>query len=53
MSRKDGRPRSVVMIGLDPLPWREGRNRSATARASYEFDPRDGYEQDPEAYGVT
>ena len=58
--RKDGRPRSVVSVGLDPLPyvhacWDDGTctrigERVAVRKINDEFRPRDGYSQNEEDY---
>ncbi len=55
MSRNDGRPRSVVALSLDPLPWvhklSQKRHKGDQDCWVYcEFLPRPGFIQDKEAY---
>lgn len=53
MSRNDGRPKSVVSLSLDPLPFRDlkdTRYRVEAMKFAYEFRPRPGFVQEREAY---
>lgn len=60
MSRNDGRPRSVVTLKLDPLPyvhdcWDDGTctnvgKRMPSPGINNEFNPRPGFIQDEDAY---
>lgn len=60
MSRNDGRPKSVGVLKLDPLPWAtfEGgtgyvtkRHASEPVDVYCEFKPRPGFIQDEKSYG--
>jgi len=56
MSRNDGRPKSVVTLSLDPLPFVKDINGTPTRANNncggwpVEIDPRPGFIQDKKAY---
>lgn len=55
MSRNDGKPKSVVSVGVDPIPW---VNKNSKLRHKEDPDcwvycdflPRPGFEQDKDKY---
>lgn len=57
MSRNDGRPKSVVELKLDPLPFVDKEDgpgkwiRQTRSDPWTEFEPREGFIQDRDAYG--